>query len=170
MDELKETSVASVIVQYTLSTSASTAPSTGWWANAPPWVDYKYMWQKTFTTYADGSTDESDPTFLSGAKGEEATVLRIDSSRGTLFKNNAVATVLSFVIYHGSQRITNITALRSAFGATAYLQWKWQRLNENAFGTISTSDSRLSQDGFCFTLSPDEIDVKVTFMCELIVD
>ena len=128
------------------------------------------MWQKTITTYADGSTDESDPTCLSGAKGQDATVLRIDSSRGTMFKNNTVATVLSAVIYHGSQRITNITALRSAFGTTAYLQWKWQRLNDNAFGTISASDSRLSQDGFCFTLSPEDVDVKVTFMCELIVD
>ena len=66
--------------------------------------------------------------------------------------------------------LLNITALRSAFGATAYLQWKWQRLNDNAFGTISAFDSRLSQDGFCFTLSPEDVDVKVTFMCELITD
>ena len=120
--------------------------------------------------YADGNTDESDPTCLSGAKGQDATVLRIDSSRGTVFKNNAVATVLSAVIYHGSQRITDINALRAAFGASAYLQWKWQRLNDSAYGTISASDSRLSQDGFCFTLSPEDVDVKVTFMCELITD
>ena len=170
IDDLRESSVASVVVLYALSTSASTAPSQGWSANAPPWEDGKYMWQKTVTTYADGSTDESTATCLSGAKGQDATVLRIDSSRGTVFKNNAVATVLSAVIYHGSQRITNITALRSAFGATAYLQWKWQRLNDNAFGTISASDTRLSQDGFCFTLSPEDVDVKVTFMCELITD
>ena len=170
IDDLRESSVASVVVLYALSTSASTAPSQGWSANAPPWEDGKYMWQKTVTTYADGSTDESTATCLSGAKGQDATVLRIDSSRGTVFKNNAVATVLSAVIYHGSQRITNITALRSAFGATAYLQWKWQRLNDNTFGTISASDTRLSQDGFCFTLSPEDVDVKVTFMCELITD
>ena len=129
-----------------------------------------YMWQKTVTAYADGSDDESDPTCLSGASGMDATVLRIDSSRGTVFKNNAVATVLTAVIYHGSQRITNITALRSAFGAGAYLQWKWQRLNDSAFGIISASDARLSQDGFCLTLSPSDVDVKVTFMCELITD
>jgi hypothetical protein len=40
----------------------------------------------------------------------------------------------------------------------------------SAFGTISASDSRLSQDGFYFTLSPEDVDVKVTFMCELITD
>ena len=170
IDELKETSVASVVVQYALSSSASVAPSQGWSANAPPWEDGKFMWQKTVTTYADGSSNESDPTCLSGAKGQDATVLRIDSSRGTVFKNNAVATILSAIIYHGSQRITNITALRAAFGATAYLQWKWQRLNDNTFGTISASDTRLSQDGFCFTLSPEDVDVKVTFLCELITD
>ncbi|MCR4578703.1 MAG: hypothetical protein K5784_12435 [Clostridiales bacterium] len=170
IDELKETSVASVSVQYALSSSSSTAPSSGWSATAPPWEDGKYMWQKTVTTYADGSTSESAATCLSGAKGRDATVLRIDSSRGTVFKNNAVATVLTAVIYHGSQRITDISALRSAFGAGAYLQWKWQRLNDSTFGVISASDSRLSQDGFCLTLSPADVDVKVTFMCELITD
>ena len=128
------------------------------------------MWQKTVTTYADGSEDESSPTCLTGASGQDATVLRIDSSRGTVFKNNAVATVLTAVIYHGSQRITDISALRSVFGAGACLQWKWQRLNDSTYGTISASDSRLSQDGFCFTLSPEDVDVKVTFMCELITD
>ena len=46
IDESKETSVASVVVQYALSTSASAAPSQGWSANAPPWEDGKYMWQK----------------------------------------------------------------------------------------------------------------------------
>ena len=68
------------------------------------------MWQKTVTTYATGTTEESQPTCLTGASGEAATTLRIDSSRGTVFKNNAVSTVLSAVIYHGSQRITDITA------------------------------------------------------------
>jgi hypothetical protein len=56
------------------------------------------------------------------------------------------------------------------FGAGVCLQWKWQRLNDSAFGVISASDSRLSQDGFCLTLSPSDVDVKVTFMCELITD
>lgn len=101
----------------------------------------------------------------------EATVsLRIDSSRGTVFKNNAVSTVLSAVIYKGSKRITDIDALYAEFGESAYLEWLWQRMGENAFGTILSTDSRIGNGGFTFTLSPEDVDTKVVFMCQLITD
>lgn len=100
--------------------------------------------------------------------GEDATILRIESSRGTVFKNDNISTVLSAVIYRGSHRITTMTALRSVLGQTAYLQWKWQHLNEDSFGIISSDDKRLGNDGFTFTLSPEDVNTKVTFICELI--
>ena len=102
-------------------------------------------------------------------KDEISTVLRIESSRGIAFKNDMVATVLSVVIYHGSKRITDSTSLKATFGSTAYLQWKWQRLDDSSFGIISASDTRFGDNGFTFTLSPEDVDTKVTFMCELIV-
>ena len=102
-------------------------------------------------------------------KGEDAVTLRIESSRGTVFKNDSVSTVLSVVIYKGSDRITSSSALASAFGSGAYLQWKWQRLDDKTFGVISSSDKRFGDNGFRFTLSPEDVDTKVTFMCELIV-
>lgn len=101
--------------------------------------------------------------------GEDAVTLRIESSRGTVFKNDSVSTVLSVVIYRGSERITNSTELKSAFGTSAYLQWKWQRLDDETFGVISSSDTRFGDNGFTFTLSPEDVDTKVTFMCELII-
>lgn len=102
-------------------------------------------------------------------RDEITTLLRIESSRGTVFKNNAVATVLSVVIYHGTQRITTNAEMKKTFGTGAYLQWKWQRLDDETFGVISASDSRFSDNGFTFTLNPEDVDTKVTFMCELIV-
>jgi len=110
------------------------------------------------------------PTCLSGADGEPATTLRIDSSRGTVFKNNNVSTVLSAVIYRAGVRITDIDTLRSTLGSGAYLQWSWQRMDEERFGVISADDARITNDGFMFTLSPEDVDTKVTFMCELITD
>ena len=157
-------------VLYALGSYSRTAPIGGWSAEAPDWEDGKFMWQKTVTTYATGTVEESEPTCLTGAAGEAATTLRIDSSRGTVFKNNAVSTVLSAVIYHGSQRITDITTLRNTFGAGAYLQWSWQRMDEDRYGIISADDARLSHDGFQFTLSAADVDTKVTFMCELITE
>lgn len=101
----------------------------------------------------------------------EATVsLRIDSSRGTVFKNNSVSTVLSAVIYKGSKRITDINALHAEFGSSAYLEWLWQRMGEETFGTILSTDSRIGNGGFTFTLSPEDVDTKVVFMCQLITD
>ena len=69
-------------------------------------------------------------------RDEITTLLRIESSRGTVFKNDQVATVLSVVLYHG---------------------------------VLSSNDSRFGDEGFTFTLSPEDVDTKVTFMCELIV-
>ena len=103
-------------------------------------------------------------------KEEIPAVLRIESSRGIIFKNNQVSTVLSAVIYKGSKRITDISTLKSEYGDTAYLEWSWQRLNEESFGTILSTDSRISNDGFSLTLSPEDVDTKVTFMCQLITD
>lgn len=107
---------------------------------------------------------------IDNVRDEITTLLRIESSRGTVFKNNAVSTVLSVVIYHGKDRITDIDRLHEVYGNSAYIQWKWQRLDEDSYGIISSADSRMSNGGFSFTLSPEDVDVKVTFMCELITD
>ena len=122
---------------------------------------YKTVTSKLFSSTPKDGKD--------GKKGEDATLLRIESSRGTVFKNDSISTVLSAVIYHGKTRITDVDALRATFGSGAYLQWRWQRLDEREFGVISAADSRIGADGFTFTLSPDDVDTKVTFMCELII-
>ena len=106
---------------------------------------------------------------LDEIRDETTTLLQIESSRGTVFKNNMVSTVLSVAIYRGSDRITDMTTLRSKMGSTVYLQWKWRRMNDSDYGIISADDPRISQDGFMFTLSPQDVDTKVTFICELIV-
>ena len=168
--EKADNAVAQVQVLYASGSSSTVAPAAGWSTVAPAHQEGQYVWQKTVTTFNNGETETSMPTCLSGADGEPATTLRIDSSRGTVFKNNAVSTVLSAVIYRGGVRITDMNTLRSTFGSGAYLQWSWQRLDEERFGVISASDSRLINDGFSFVLSADDVDTKVTFMCELITN
>lgn len=122
--------------------------------------------------------DISDPSIFTwqrtegeaGSSGEDAVLLRIDSSRGTVFKNTGVSTVLSVVIYRGSQRITTSSQLARAFGNSAHLVWEWLRLDDDRYGTILSTDERLSDGGFVFTLSPADVDVKVTFRCNLVID
>lgn len=100
----------------------------------------------------------------------DAVTLRIDSSRGTVFKNNAISTVLSVVIFRGSQRITDSETMKSIFGSSAYLEWSWQKMDESSFGTIVSTDSRLGDNGFTLTLSPADINTKAVFSCSLITD
>ncbi len=63
-----EMAVSSVKIEYALSDSATTAPTSGWSTTAPAWVDGKYMWQKTTTTKGDG-TSSVTTTCISGATG-----------------------------------------------------------------------------------------------------
>lgn len=157
-------------IKYGLSTSQNTCTVTEWKGTVPDRTDGTYIWQRTTYYHADGSETKEDVCIqgTEGKSGEDAVLLQIDSSRGTVFKNNYVSTILSVIIYKGSQRITDIDTLHSVFGSGAYIQWKWQRMDEESFGVISSTDSRLGNNGFTFTLSPNDVDAKVTFLCELI--
>ena len=132
-------------------------------------ADGKYKLAVSAETITFGTSGKGIEEAFEELRDEITTLLRIESSRGTVFKNDQVSTVLSVVIYHGTQRITDYETMKSVFGSGAYLQWKWQRLDEESYGIISASDTRFSDNGFKFTLNPEDVDTKVTFMCELIV-
>ena len=120
---------------------------------------------KTFTQQA---SKPPPVTAKDGKDGEDGVTLRIDSSRGTVFKNNAVSTVLNVVIFKGGKTITDAAAMRQEFGSAAHLEWQWQRIGENSFGTILSTDERLSAEGFALLLSPKDVDTKVVFKCQLV--
>ena len=105
-----------------------------------------------------------------GRDGLDAVTLRIDSSRGTVFKNSDVSTTLQVVIFKGGKTITDAAAMRSEFGSNAYLEWYWQRIGEKTFGTILATDSRISNEGFSLSLSPSDVDTKVVFKCQLVTE
>ena len=96
------------------------------------------------------------------------TLLRIESSKGTAFKNDDTSTVLSVVLYHGNDRITDSSTMKETFGGDAYLQWRSQNTDDNSFTAIQSSDLRLGNDGFTLVPSQEDMSVKVTFKCELV--
>ena len=69
-NEIKSQTIYKVDVMYAISSSSTTAPTTGWQTTAPQWENGKYMWQKTVTTYGDGTQKETSATCITGAKGE----------------------------------------------------------------------------------------------------
>lgn len=69
VDEVKENVAYRIEIQYALGTSNTTAPNSGWSTTAPAWQEGKFMWQRTVTTYGDGSSQTSNATCISGANG-----------------------------------------------------------------------------------------------------
>ena len=104
----------------------------------------------------------------SGENGEDATLLHIDSSEGTVFKDKSATTVLTATIFRGANRITNAATLAAVFGSEAYLQWRFKKAGESSYSIISSDDSRLSNEGFTLTVSMADVDTSITYSAELI--
>ena len=162
------TGVTRVDALYYYSTSNQTPTGGSWDTEVPTYERDKFLWTKTRTYYSTGFSEETEPICVTGDKGDDAIVLEVTSSNGLIFKSNMSTTILQVAVYCGGHRITNITDLHSYINVGAYLQWKWKRIQDQDYGVISSSDSRLSNDGFTLTLSPSDIDEQVTFICELI--
>lgn len=75
--------ITHVDVQYAQNQSTTTAPTTGWTTTAPAWADGYYIWQRTATTTANG-TSYSNPTCISGKNGVDGTSVTILGSYNTL--------------------------------------------------------------------------------------
>lgn len=67
------TTVASVDVLYYLSTSLTQLVGGEWKTVAPEWKENHYMWSKTRTILKNGTSVDSDPTCIAGAKGSNGT-------------------------------------------------------------------------------------------------
>ena len=163
------TSITDVDVLYYYSTSNQSCTGGSWQTTAPTYDPSKFLWTKTRVTYSTGFADETPPVCVTGDKGSDAIALHITSSNGLIFSSDQQTSVLSVAIFYGPYRITNITDLHSLLDNGAYLQWKWKRIDDSSYGIIPSSDSRISDSGFTFTLDPGDIDTQVTFICELII-
>lgn len=105
------------------------------------------------------------------AETKDLVTLRIDSSRGTVFKNSEVSTVLTVRCYKRGQELTTLTALRQAMlDATARIRWYVLREGDTEWVSLADSDPMLSDDGFTLTVTPNDVSVKCTFKAEIITD
>ena len=62
-------SIINVDVEYAISTSNTTAPTSGWQTTAPTWENGKYIWSRTATYYSDDTVTYTDSACISGGKG-----------------------------------------------------------------------------------------------------
>ena len=62
--------IKDVDVLFYLSSSATSLIGGSWSTTSPTWVNGKYIWSKTRVIYTNTTTWESDPTCISGGKGD----------------------------------------------------------------------------------------------------
>ena len=155
--------ITSVDVWYYLSTS-STAQADGIWSTtAPAWVDGKYMWTKTKTTYTDTTSVESTPVCITGAKGsigsagrsvtsviEEyyhstSSTAQADGSWGTTVPawvdGKYVWTRTKTTFSDSATSTTNPVCTTGSKGANGTTYYNWLKYADNADGTIGFADS-----------------------------
>lgn len=97
--------------------------------------------------------------------------LRIDSSRGTVFKNNDISTILTVRCYKRGMEIMTLNALRTALlDITARIKWYVLREGDTEWIALADSSSMISNDGFTLTISPNDVDIKCTFKAEIVTD
>lgn len=135
------------------------------------WVDIKatYLGSLSVTKRFNVSKLRAAEDGNDGKDGQDSVLLYIESSNGTVFKNNSISTTLSVVIYCGSKRIVDAEGMKQEFGSSSYLQWKWKMPGDEDYIDIARDDYRINGDGFAFTITPDDVAMRATFICELIV-
>ena len=166
-------------IQYTISTSTVFNTGTTWYTEMPTLQDDQYLWQRTYTLKTNGSIEytpnesgfyvETSSSGVPGPAGEDAVTVDIDSSNGIIFRNNLESTILSVTVRYGVNSITSQNDLINAFGSTAHLLWQFKD-DEHGWTDLTPGDSRLGNNGFTLTLTPNDIKEKIIFNCLLIVN
>ena len=107
--------VASITEQYYLSTSA-TALSGGSWSNTvPTWVNERFMWTKSVIQYTNGTTSNTDPKCVTGAKGSSGSA----GTPGSDGKDGISITNVDVMYYQS----TSATALSGSSWVTTAPVW-----------------------------------------------
>lgn len=100
-----------------------------------------------------GATGDRGPqgaTGATGAKGDDAILMAITSSGGTIFKNSAIATTLTAHVYKGGVEVTG-----TALSALGTIKW-YKNCGTTAIATGQT-----------YSISAGDVDNKATFSAQL---
>ncbi|WP_300630712.1 phage tail protein [uncultured Thomasclavelia sp.] len=131
-------------------------------------IDTKALYRFDATDSSNVIRATAEVTVMGLEDGEDAILLYIDSSNGFTFKNTEIATTLTVTVIVAGERLDSSTKLKNYFGQNAHLEWSVKKLGETSFSAIESTDSRLSDEGFIFTLTVGDVKVKNTFNCNLV--
>ena len=116
--------VSSTSVTYQVGDSGTTKPTGSWNTTVPAVPSGKFLWTKTVVNYSDGNSTEAYSVSYKandGVNGEDAIILSITSSNGTVFKNNSGSTVLTAHVYQGG--VEQEISANGKCGDLGYIKW-----------------------------------------------
>lgn len=158
-----------VTYEYASNYDEAAPPDAGWSEEYPDWASDAVHWRRANIVHANGSQEQTAPERVSGNKGADAVQVKVTSTNGTVFKSNlGISTVLEATVIAGGERITDLAALKSRFGNSAYLEWAWRGRGEGSFSTLVATDPRIRRGGFQLEVTPDDIDVQAVITCGLV--
>ena len=135
--------IASVDVEYYLSTSATSLSGGSWVTTAPEWVNGKYMWSRTKITNGAGTVTykpSSNGTCIAGAKGDTG------ATGATGATGNGVKTIVEQ--YYKS---TSATSLSGGSWSTTYPGWENGKYIWTRSVITYTNNSTATTDAVCVT-------------------
>lgn len=152
--------VDTVDVEYYLSDSSSSLTGGDWSTTPPPWVNGKYYWSRTKTSYLNAETTYSNPACITGAEGapgESVYKVEILSSLGNVFKNGVIQTTLRAVVYEGDDDVTaSIDANR----------FRWVRASNDPAGDITWNAAHFG-GAKEIEITRDDVTYLATFQCAI---
>lgn len=145
--------VSSSSTTYQISTSGTTPPTGTWSSTIPSVPQGQYLWTRIIVNYSDGKSTTSysvSRAAIDGSDGEDAINLVVTSSNGLIFKNTAIATVLTAHVYKGGLEVTG-----SALTALGTIKW----YKDGATSSMAT--------GQTLTITAGNVSDKATYVAQL---
>ena len=140
IDTKVKKTVKTVVDYYASSSSSTTKPTTGWGTTPPVWVNGKFIWAKTITTYTDGTSFESEPVCITGAKGDTGKP-GVDGTSGVGISSVDVEYYLS----------TSSTALAGGSWSTNSPTWVDSKYMWSRTKTTTTDGKSTTSEPVCIT-------------------
>lgn len=140
-------------ITYQKSSNGITPPTGAWSPTIPSTAAGEYLWTRIIVTYSDDTLTTSYSVSRNGADGQDgadALTLVITSSNGDIFKNTAIATTLTALVYKGGAEVTG-----SALTALGTIKW----YKDGGMEAVAT--------GQTLTITAGQVQTKATYIAQL---
>lgn len=151
LDEVANSSISGVDVEYYKSTSATELSGGSWDTTSPTWENGTYIWSRTKTTSADNTVSYSDPVCITGNTGAAGTPGKdgkdgVDGTPGTDGTNGrSVGSIINYYLVSDQDSgITNIdrrwdTEIPTMTSTDKYL-WNYEEISDTTGSLITRTD------------------------------